>query len=167
MDKKVPYYSNGISVDDYLTIQEDNRDINYAETALKSHITCPMNYKLSRIFFSKRNIKKLQERIKFEVNKRTKGLFKLVIDQDEGELVIAMRGVFLDHAKFLPFDIEGQIATLNATVIDFIVPDMITAMKQDYGYKKDMEQPLRLLPRPINASSSGKNVLPSITTLWK
>lgn len=169
MDKKVKYYSSMPKPNDlnYMVFQEDGRKINYAETALKGHISCPMSIPLSRKFFSHQNIERLQKTIKTEIYKRTNGKFILNEDQDEGELVIAMRGAFLDHAKFLPYDIDGQIKSLNATVIDFIVPDMITMIKQEYGYKKDVEEPVRLLPRPLNASSSGKNTLPSVTTLWK
>lgn len=170
MDKNVPFYTPIVRRGDneyYMYQNDDGISGNLAETALKGHLSIPITDKVTQGFFSKENMKKIQKDIKKEIHKRTKGKFKVLVDQDEGELLIAMRGIFMDYSYFLPYNIEEQIETLNKTLINFIVPDMITQMKQEYGYRRDFEQPYRLIPRPINSSGGGRNTLPSITTIWK
>ena len=121
------------------------------------------------LFFSKENIKRIQRMIKKEILDRTQGKYLLETDQNEADLVIVMRAVLFDAnvgGKYLPFKIKHQVKELNRKVVNYLVPDMVSEMKQEYGYIKEINKPLEPIDRPINVSSAGRLNLPSITTTW-
>ena len=78
-----------------------------------------------------------------------------------------MRAVYLQECKFLPDKIIHQVKQLNTKVLDELMPDVITAIKQEYGYLKDINQPLQPIMRPLNVNNAGSRQLPSITTIWQ
>lgn len=161
------YNQNSISQKDiyntpFLFIQEHNKNFkNMGEVALKS---VQQESELSRMFFSEENFNRIQKRIKQEIIKRTKGKFKLEADQDPNDLLIAMRAVYLEHAKFMPTQTIRQVKRLNDKVAENTIPDMITAIKQEYGYLKDINKPLEPIMRPQNPRV-GKT-LPSVFTTF-
>lgn len=116
--------------------------------------------KLNELFFSPKNIKNIQELTKKEIYYRSKGKFLLTTDQDEDDLLISMRFVYLEYSKFIPCQYEQQIKELNKTVVNYIVPDMITAIKQQHDYLNDISRPLQPNPLPMNVHFR-KQVLPS------
>lgn len=120
---------------------------------------------VTTMFFSNENIRRIQRMIKTEISKRTK--YKLEDDQDESDLLIAMRAVFFDAnvgGRFLPSKIKRQVKNLNFQVIQYVVPDMIGNLKQQYKYLKEINQPLQPMMRPMCVSHSGRKTLPSIFT---
>lgn len=123
---------------------------------------------VTELFFSDENVLRVQKLIRREVQLRTNGQYKLEVDQDEADLIIAMRAVLFDMygGRFLPFKIKHQVKELNRRVINYIVPDMISEMKQEYGYIKEINKPLEPIDRPVNVSGAGRKNLPSITTVW-
>jgi len=124
---------------------------------------------VTTLFFSNENINRIQRMIKREIVERTRGKYRLDDDQDESDLLIAMRAVLFDAnvgGRFLPFKIKRQVKNLNFQVVQYVVPDMIEAMKQQYGYLKEINQPLQPMMRPMNVSSAGRKTLPSITSVW-
>ena len=148
----------------FLFIQEHRKNYkNMAATALKGIQT---KSELSKLFFSDKNILRLQKQIKKEIFTRTNGEFRLDVDQDQKKIFIAMRSVYMEHARFLPGQIVRQIKRLNQKVIDEIAPGMITEIRQEYGYLKEINKPLTPIMRPINVGSAGRRILPSITTTW-
>ena len=136
---------------------------NTVETALKG-IQCESE--LSKLFFSDTNIKRVQKLIKNEVYTRTNGQFKLDVDQEQRDILIAMRAVYMENARFLPTQIVRQVKRLNKKVADEIVPGMITSIRQEYGYLKEINSPLNPIGRPQNVSNAGRLLLPSVTTTW-
>jgi hypothetical protein len=121
------------------------------------------------MFFSNENISRIQRMMRVEITRRTKGKYRLDGDQDESDLLVAMRAVLFDAnvgARYLPFKIKRQVKDLNRQVVQHVVPDMIEAMKQQYGYLKEINQPLQPMMRPMNVSSAGRKTLPSITTIF-
>lgn len=148
----------------FLFLQEHRKNyINMAPTALKG---IQSESELSKIFFSDDNFKRLQRMIRKEVFDRTNGQFRLDVDQDQNELFITMRAVYLENARFLPSATIRQVKRLNRKVIDSITPGIMTNVKQDYGYLKEINKPLTPIPRPINVNNAGRRTLPSITTAW-
>lgn len=135
---------------------------NMALTALKG-IQCQSD--LSKIYFSDKNIKRLQKKIKKEIFKRTKGEFLLEVDQEVYDLVIAMRATYIEYARNIPGQVMKQIRDLNKILVNDIVPDMITNIRQYYGYLNDINQPLQMIPQPINDSNAGRKTLPSFTSI--
>jgi hypothetical protein len=121
--------------------------------------------KLADLYFSSKNIKKIQKMIKKEIYIRTKGFFKLDVDQDKKDILVSMRSIYINYAKFIPYDYKKQIKILNKHLINYIIPDMITQIKQGYGYLLDLNKPLDPIMRPLNTSNAGRNTLPALSTL--
>ena len=148
----------------FLFLQDHRKNYkNMASTALKG-IQC--DSELSKLFFSDENTKRLQRAIKRAVSLRTNGQFQLDVDQEARDLQIAMRAVYLEHARFLPGEIVRQVKRLNEKVISETVPGMITNIKQYYGYLKEINKPITPIPLPQNVNNAGRRTLPSVTTTW-
>ena len=124
------------------------------------------NNPVSKLYFSKENIKRLQKQIKREILRESNGKFIVKIDQDELDLLIAMRAVFFENAKNLPTHIVRQVKELNTQTLDYIIPDMMTNIKQQIGYIKDISGPTNPIDRPLNVNRAGRKTLPSATTVW-
>jgi hypothetical protein len=149
----------------FLFIQEHRNNYgNMAKTALKGIHT---ESDLSRMFFSDKNIKRLQKKIKKAVFERTDGQFLLEDNQEQRDLFIAMRAVYMEHSRFLENQIVRQIKRLNLKVVDEIVPGIITNIKQYYGYLKEINKPLDPIMRPMNTNNAGRRTLPSVSSVWK
>ena len=137
---------------------------NLANTVLRGIVE---DNELSRLFFSEENIKRIQKKLKVTVYERSQGKFKLEEDQDESDLVVVMRYIYLDFCKNLPVQIIRQVKLLNDKTVEYIVPDLLTNIKQYYGYIRDISQPITPIMRPMGTTNAGRRTLPSYTTLWK
>lgn len=164
-----PINENNMTVQDiyrtpFLFLQEHRKNYkNMAATALKGIQT---ESELSKLFFSDANIKRLQRMIKREVYKRTRGEFRLEIDQEQRDLFIVMRAVYLENSRFLPGAVVRQCKRLLQKCVDEAVPGIITNLRQYYGYLKEINKPLTPIPRPLDAGNGSRKLLPSITTTW-
>lgn len=136
---------------------------NMGEVVLKGVMECS---KLSDLFFSDKNIERIQKKLKVEVFNRTKGKYILDADQDKTKLALIMRNIYLEYALNQPKNLVRQTKKLNKLTVDAVVPGIITNIKQYYGYIKDINQPLKPMNRPVNMNSAGRNSLPSFTTTW-
>jgi len=146
----------------FLFTQDHRKDFNTkAWTALRN---THANTELSKIYFSDKNIKRLQKKIKQEISRRTNNKYILAVDQEERDLLLVMRAVYLEYGKYIPGQIVRQIKKLNKKVINEIIPGMITELKQYYGYLREINGPLRPIDRPLNVSHAGRKTLPSFTT---
>lgn len=139
-----------------------NHKENYFEKARNAVRGTLEETEISKIYFSKENIKRIQRKIREEIYKRTRGYFKLEVDQDEEDLIIAMRAIYFQKSYFEEKYKIRQIKKLNVQVVNYIVPDMITQMKQEYKYLQDINKPLQIIPRPINCNKAGSRTLPQI-----
>jgi hypothetical protein len=137
---------------------------NLANTVLRGIVE---DNEISRLFFSQENINRIQKKIKVAVYERSQGKFKLEEDQDESDLVIVMRAVYLENCKNLLNHTVRQVKLLNDSTVKYLLPDLLTNIKQYYGYIKDISQPLTPLMRPMGTTNAGRRTLPSYTTLWK
>lgn len=143
--------------------EETNDDNNTMPTNLTSQQI--EENPVSLLYFSKENIKRIQKTLKKEIYVRTHGNFVLEVDQDINDLIIVMRSVYFQYAKFQPTQIVRQVKELNTITVNIIVPDMITEIKQEYEYLKEINRPINPILRPTNINT-GKQTLPSITTMW-
>lgn len=155
---------NNIHDTPFVFIQETNNKSNNMGNRIIRDIH--IENEVNKLFFSKENIKRIQRLIRSEINERTNGEFKLTVDQDEKELSIVMRGIYLQYAKNLPYRITSQVKTLNKYVINDTVPKMITEIKQYYGYLKEINKPIEPIMRPMNTSNAGRLILPSTSKIW-
>jgi hypothetical protein len=140
----------------------DSSDVLLAGKLSRSSTSALMNE-----FFSDVNIKRLQKMIRNEVHKRSFGRFKLSVDQDKQDLLVAMERIYKEHGRNLPTQIIRQTKILNKKLIDDIIPEILTTIKQYYGYIKDISTPIEPIARPMNVNNAGRQELPSITTLWQ
>jgi hypothetical protein len=121
---------------------------------------------LGEIFFSPENIARIQKQIKREVFIRSNGKYKLNIDQNETDLLVVMRAVYISDAENSPYKIVHQVKKLNHRTIERIVPDMLSMIKQDQKYLDELDKPINPIPLPVNVSRAGRLSLPSVTTLF-
>ena len=116
-----------------------------------------MNTPLSLAYFSSQNINILQNNIRKGVFDKSNGEF-IIGMQDEDELKIIMRSVFLQNSINLETNIREQLRDLNALVesyaIDQIYKEAISYLK----YKRDASNMYALLALPSNSSTRGKTL---------
>jgi len=121
---------------------------------------------LGEVFFSPDNIKRLQNKIKKSIFIESKGKYKLQVDQNESDLLIVMRAVYIQDSYNSPYRIIHQVKELNEKVINRILPDMISNIKQNEEYLNIIDKPIDPIPLPVNVSRAGRLSLPSVTTIW-
>jgi hypothetical protein len=121
---------------------------------------------LGEVFFSPDNIKRLQNKIKKSIFVESKGKYKLQVDQNESDLLVVMRAVYIQDSYNSPYRIIHQVKELNEKVINRILPDMISNIKQNEEYLNIIDKPIDPIPLPVNVSRAGRLSLPSVTTIW-
>lgn len=135
-----------------------------------SDVSSTLNYSqeetpLSNAYFSRTNINIIQQLIKQEVyikcERDTDPILTNhkpihIANQDETNLKIIMRSIYLQYAKNLPTDIDTQIKQLNNLVLNECVPDIITNLKQYLAYIIDIQRLPNPLDHPAFVSSKGE-----------
>jgi hypothetical protein len=116
-----------------------------------------MNTPLSLAYFSSENINIIQNNIRKGVYNKSNSEFVIGL-QDEDELKIIMRSVFLQNSLNLENNIREQIRDLNSLVesysIDQVYKEAISYLK----YKRDASNMYALLALPSNSSTRGKTL---------
>lgn len=126
---------------------------------------------LSRLYFSKENLDNIQKDIIESVYNITLNDKDPILDnvrpvkigrQNDLQLQIIMRSIFLQYAKHNNYNIAGQIRELNDLVIREAIPDIITNVKQYLGYSADIQRSPQLMDRAQNTyqqKNTGKSFL--------
>lgn len=105
------------------------------------------NTQLSDLFFSKENIVIIQNGIRAGVYNMSNG--KYVIDtQDNEQLLIIMKGMFLEYSKNMPTNITEQIDILNNKVIAYCTNQVYQEAKGYLTYLKDSSSLIKPLDYP-------------------
>ncbi len=112
---------------------------------------------LSNAFFSAKNIQIVQNAIRRGVFDRSNGNY-VIGEQDNDELKIIMRSVFLQYSKNLAHDIPKQIADLNKIVIDYAVEQVYGEADGYMKYKRDVSSMYTLIAPPILAYTNDKQL---------
>jgi hypothetical protein len=99
---------------------------------------------VSKLFFSENNINVLQDGIRYRVYVETNGKY-VIGRQSDQELKIVMRSIYLQYSKNLPTDVVGQVRELNAKVLEWVVPEVLSNLKQHEVYRRDAST----LPMPM------------------
>ena len=101
-------------------------------------------------------MKIVQAMIRKEVYDRSESKWTIG-NQDNTELTIVMRSVFLSKAQNLPFNIKEQIQVLNGIVVAEVVPKIMSEIIAYFSYLKDASTLYaeKALPYPENVSSAG------------
>jgi len=121
---------------------------------------------LGELFFSQENINRLQKMIKYEVFVRTNGKYKLEVEQNESDLLVVMRDIYITCGKNMPYQLVRQVKELNHRTVEKIIPDMISMIKQDDAYIQQLDKPIDPIPLPVCVNSKGRTSLPSVTTTF-
>ena len=117
---------------------------------------------LNQAFLSQENLDYLQDRIRFEVYKRSN--HKHVIGrQSDIDLQIIMRSVYFQYAKNQSNNIKQQVKELNELVIQEAVPKIMSQIEQYQYYLVDASSLPMPLAHPENMNSAGRKQLPSVT----
>ena len=116
-----------------------------------------MDTPLSLAFFSAENIDIIQNDIQQGVYKRSKGEFQIGF-QDEDELKIIMRSVYLQNALNMQCNIKEQIISLNKLVLSYAVEQIYKEAVSYLKYKRDASNMYVLLSHPTNSSTRGKTL---------
>lgn len=103
---------------------------------------------LSHAYFSKENIKIIQNAIKAGVYKLSNGIFTIA-DQNEDTLKIIMRSIYLQNAKH-GNDVRQQVRDLNKLVCDYAVPQIYGEADGYMKYKRDISTMATPIQRPIS-----------------
>lgn len=111
-------------------------------------------------FFSTKNIKYIQQKIKDLVFEGTKGNLFMKNDQSERMLRQVMHAIYIQNAV-IDVPIRTQIADFNVKVINYVMPELISELKHKMFYLDDINTPLKLLDQPVNLNAAGRLTLPS------
>lgn len=120
---------------------------------------------LNQLFFSRKNMDNIQAMIRYNVYEKSEKKF-LIDNQNDIELEIIMRSIYLQHSPNLPNKIKEQIQYLNKLVSDWCVEQIIPEVNQYIGYIKEIEYMPVPIDLPLNLSSKGSRSLRSVTTTF-
>ena len=116
---------------------------------------------LTDLFFSRANMNIIQNQIRYSVYLASNK--KHVIDkQDDTELQIIMRAIYLQHSLNLPDQIKEQIISLNQQVVNFAYPKILSEIEQFIHYKNNIQYLPQTIDLPKNVSSKGTRSLSSV-----
>jgi hypothetical protein len=129
---------------------KDSTQPQQTDTSIISNIVVPNA--LSRTYFSNDNIERLQLQI---IDGVYKSCQKKIGKQSYQELQIIMKSMYLQYGRNLPYDIEGQVVTLNKYVVDECIRIIVPNVLQYNKYIDDITSPIPIMPRSQNVSSKG------------
>lgn len=127
------------------------KDSTYSNITLKGILE---NSILSKTFFSKKNMDIIQNKLKWLVYEHSNKQY-IIGKQDENELLIIMRSIYLEYSKNLPVSIKEQIGFLNEKVYEDIFPKLYSNVKQYINYLADVSNPYKIMNRPEYINQSG------------
>ena len=115
------------------------------------------NNNLSNAFFSKENIRILQNGIRAGVYNKSGNKKFLIGQQNMDSLKIIMRSIFLQHSMNRPTEIPEQIQQLNKMIYDYAIPQILGEANGYIKYKRDVSTLPVPLDLPRNMSHIGLN----------
>jgi hypothetical protein len=132
---------------------------------------------LTFLYFSDKNVDSVQKLLRLRTYNETG---YVIDDQSVNELLTVMRGVFLEHSSHpalihkdmtkevvekLLVKYTNEVDRLNRLVVEFIIPKLISQIKQYLGYLQDASAQPVPLPPPMNDSTTGKKAYKSVTQI--
>lgn len=112
---------------------------------------------LSTTYFSSKNIKIIQNGIRIGVFQRSNGQY-LIGEQNEDELKIIMRGVFLQNSLNIQNNIKEQVENLNKIVLDYAIPQIYGEAQGYMKYKYDVSTLAVPMEHPIMSKTNNKQL---------
>jgi Family of unknown function (DUF5761) len=176
-DKQVPgVIPSDLSPPVQYKLTDSNGDVQIAERNA-SHLFKNLfgNTLLTDMFFSKKNVQNVQNLIKFLVHRE---IGEVIDNQSYKELLIVMRGVFLEyHAHPLLLNEKmskterarvikmytAEVSRLNEIVLNIVVPRIVSQLQQYKHYLRDASAAPSFFEVPSNESTAGQREYRSIT----
>jgi hypothetical protein len=116
-----------------------------------------MDNDVSNVFFSKENIQIIQNALRAEVYRLSNGEYTIA-QQDNDELKIIMRALYLESAVNLPTNIREQVMALNQHVINHCVPKLMNEVRSYLNYKRDASNMYTVMTWPVYDNVKGKTL---------
>lgn len=152
-------YSGLVKLDDSIPpnpfdLYTDDDNMNHGNTLTNDFSETP----LSKAFFSKENVERLQILIRHTVWLQSDKKY-VIGTQSKLQLEIIMRSIFLQYSKNLSCQLLNQIESLNHRVLQYAVPRIMTAVEQYIIYRKDITTLPSVMDYPTNQSIAGDKSL--------
>ena len=112
---------------------------------------------LSNAFFSANNVQIVQNGIRSGVYNKSNKQY-VIGEQNQDELKIIMRSIFLQYSKNLPDNIPRQINELNKYVFDYAINQVYNEADGYMKYKRDASTMWTPLAPPILSYSNDKQL---------
>lgn len=137
--------------------REDARDTtgSFAQQGLQGQIA---PNPISNLFFCPKNIDLVQDAIRYKVWMATNQRY-VIGRQSDQELRVVMRSMYFQYAQHRPEDVVGQVRALNAKVLEWVVPEVVSNLLQYERYKQDASQmPVPLAHPPLMTQKGTKTL---------
>ena len=135
-------------------LYENNNVVNKKSTNMTGTIA---KNRLNELYFSQSNIDFLQDAMIEAIYKLTNGV--RIAKQSEDELLIIMRGIYLQYSKNLDTHIDKQVYELNKKVLKYAVKNVHENVKQYQGYIHDITKEREVMDMPQNVDIKGEKTL--------
>ena len=106
---------------------------------------------LSKVYFNPNNIATIQSAIINKVYQTSNGQYSIG-RQNEQQLLIIMRSIYLQFGKNREYNIQEQVNELNNMVVEECVRIIIPNIQQQQGYIDDISSGIKISPWPQNVS---------------
>ena len=100
---------------------------------------------LSKVYFNPNNIATIQSGIINKVYQVSEGQYSIG-RQNEQQLLIIMRSIYLQFSKNRDYDIQSQVNELNTMVIEECTRIIIPNIQQQKGYIDDITSGIKITP---------------------
>lgn len=111
---------------------------------------------LNREFFSRRNVDRIQSDLRRCIQKKLKITMSR---QSDDQLLVIMRGLYMQHADPSPDSVRDELIRLNAIVVAECAPMVASGIKQRLAYLEDASRLPPPLERAQNTSVKGTRTL--------
>lgn len=111
---------------------------------------------VNALYFSEENVSALQHGIRYSVFRQSE---KVIDNQNERELLVIMRSIYLQYATNQPDKIIEQVRELNKRVLDYVVPKIVVELNQYDTYIRDASTLPTPMDRGQNTSVTGTKFL--------
>jgi hypothetical protein len=106
---------------------------------------------LSQTFLHSNNIRVIQRKIAEKVYQISNGQYRIG-NQNEQQLLIIMRSMYLQYGKNQLIDIDVQVNELNDLVVEECVRIVVPNIQQQQGYIEDITSGIKVMPYAQNVS---------------
>ena len=113
---------------------------------------------LSNLFFSKENIKIIQNGIRAGVYKKSNGNYTIG-EQDCDSLKIIMRSVFLQNSSNQPQNVTQQVEELNKMVLEYCIQQVYSEAQGYVKYISDVSTLAVPIAHPVATNNNDRQLL--------